>query len=191
MLVRSLVASACLVLGAAPRAAAQHDMSQHDMAAHHAGPLPAFPGQAAFTTIGEVVAILKADSSTDWSKVNLDALREHLIDMDDVVMHAVVAKKDVPGGFEARVTGTGRTVQAIRRMLTNHAAMLDMDSQYHVVAAEIPNGARLSVTAKDPKDAAQVARIRGLGFAGILTEGDHHPRHHLAIARGDMRPHER
>src|SRR5262249_59069954 len=50
-------------------------------------------GQAAFSTIGEVVAILKADSSTDWSKVDLDALREHLIDMDDVVMHASVAKR--------------------------------------------------------------------------------------------------
>jgi hypothetical protein len=183
---RMLAAAACLAGFAMNPVGAQHDM-----AAHHSGPLPSFPGQAAFTTIGEVVAILKADSSTDWSKVNLDALREHLIDMDDVVMHASVAKKNVAGGFEARVTGTGRTVQAIRRMLTNHAAMLDMDSPYHAVAAEIPNGARLTVTAKNASDASQVAHIRGLGFAGILTEGDHHPRHHLAIARGDAQAHER
>jgi hypothetical protein len=171
-------------------AAAQHDMSQHDMSAHN-GQVPAFPGQAAFTTIGQVVAILKADSTTDWSKVNLDALREHLIDMDDVMMHASVAKKNVPGGFEARATGTGRTVQAIRRMLTNHAAMLAMDGSYNAVSVEIPNGVQLTVTAKNPKDSAAIARIRGLGFAGMLTEGDHHARHHVAIARGELSPHDR
>jgi hypothetical protein len=188
--IRTHAAVVCLVLVAIAKAGAQHDMAQHDMAAH-ASQLPVFPGQAAFTTISQVVAILKADSSTDWSKVDLDALREHLIDMDDVVMHASVAKKNVPGGFEARVTGKGRTAQAIRRMLTNHAAMLDMDGSYHAVAEEIPDGARLTVTAKHANDATEVARIRGLGFAGILTEGDHHPRHHLAIARGEARPHDR
>jgi hypothetical protein len=41
------------------------------------------------------------------------------------------------------------------------------------------------VVAKQPGDSIVVARIRGLGFAGIMTEGDHHTRHHLAIARGD------
>jgi len=181
---RFLSVAACVALVAAPRVFAQHDMSMHGT-----GPLPAFPGQAAFTTLGEVVAILKADSTTDWSKVNLDALREHLIDMDDVVMHAMVSKRSVSGGIEARVTGTGRTVQAIRRMLTNHAAMLEMESSYRAVAVEIPNGVRLTVTARDTADSARVAIIRGLGFAGLLTEGNHHPLHHLAIARGDVRPH--
>ena len=185
MFARSLCAAACLAFVAAPRVAAQHDMSMHG-----AGPLPAFPGQAAFTTLGQVVAILRADSSTDWSKVNLDALREHLIDMDAVVMRATVAKRNVPGGIEARVTGSGPTVQSIRRMLTNHAAMLDADSPYHARAVQIPNGILLTVTAREAGDAARVAVIRGLGFAGLLTEGDHHPRHHLAIARGDVRPHE-
>jgi hypothetical protein len=187
MLARSFVASACLLVGMGARVRAQHDMSAH----HASGPLPAFPGQAAFTTLGEVVAILKADSTTDWSKVNLDALREHLIDMDDVVMHASVVKQNVPGGLEARVTGSGRTVPAIKRMLSNHAAMLDQGTQYHAVATEISDGVRLTVTARDLKDTAQIAVIRGLGFAGLLTEGDHHPRHHLALARGDASPHGR
>jgi hypothetical protein len=184
MFARSLRAAVWLALVVAPRLAAQHDMSMHGT-----GPVPASAGQAAFATLSEVVALLKADSSTDWSKVNLDALREHLIDMDDVVMHAIVAKRNVPGGIEARVTGTGKTVQAIRRMLTNHAAALDAESSYHAVAIEIPSGIRLMVTAKNVGDSTQVAIIRGLGFAGLLTEGNHHARHHLAIARGDVRPH--
>jgi hypothetical protein len=56
---------------------------------------------------------------------------------------------------------------------------------------EIANGARLTVTAKQESDARTVALIRGLGFAGIMTEGNHHAAHHLAIARGDADPHGR
>jgi len=168
-----------------------HAGAQHDMAARQARPVPVSSGQAAFATIAEVVAVLKADSSTDWSKVNIEALRRHLIDMDDVVMHASVAKRDVMGGMEATVTGTGRTVPAIRRMLAMHSMMLDQGAEYHAVTAEVPNGTRFTVTAKDPADTRQVARIRGLGFAGLLTEGDHHARHHLALARGEDHPHGR
>src|SRR5215510_16339076 len=82
---------------------------------------PKSPGQAAFATVTEVVAILKADPTTDWSKVNLDALREHLVDMNDVVLNASVTKKDVDEGGEMTVTGTRRNVDAIRRMLTMHS----------------------------------------------------------------------
>jgi hypothetical protein len=31
-----------------------------------------------------------------------------------------------------------------------------------------------------------VARIRGLGFIGLLVQGGHHGPHHLAMARGEM-----
>jgi hypothetical protein len=34
-----------------------------------------------------------------------------------------------------------------------------------------------------------IAMIRGEGFAGLLTEGDHHARHHMALARGDAMAH--
>src|SRR5437764_5713379 len=36
------------------------------------------PGQAAFGAIQEVVELLEADPTTDWAKVNIAALREHL-----------------------------------------------------------------------------------------------------------------
>src|SRR5947209_3755409 len=41
---------------------------------------PTMPGQDAFGTIQEIVGILEADPNTDWSKVNISALREHLVD---------------------------------------------------------------------------------------------------------------
>ena len=42
---------------------------------------PTMPGQDAFGAIQETVSLLEADPATDWSKVNIAALREHLIDM--------------------------------------------------------------------------------------------------------------
>ena len=44
------------------------------------------PGQSAFAAIQEIVDILEADPKTDWSKVNIDALREHLVDMSNVTL---------------------------------------------------------------------------------------------------------
>lgn len=162
-----------------------HDMSSmHDMNASKDA-TPSQPGQAAFGAISEIVRILKADPKTDWSRVDIEALRQHLIDMDDVVLHAAVAQRNVTGGAEMDVTGTGRTVDAIKRMATNHAGMLDAEGEYKATSRDLPNGVRITVTAPNASDAATVARIRGLGFAGLLTEGEHHAPHHLAIARGE------
>jgi hypothetical protein len=149
------------------------------------------PGQAAFGAIRDVVRILEADPATDWSKVNLEALRQHLIDMDEVTMRSEVVQQPIAGGLQMDITGAGRTASAIRRMLASHAAMLDGSAPYHTSASEIPNGMRLTVTSKNPADAKSVARIRGLGFAGLLTEGDHHAQHHIALARGDAMAHSR
>jgi hypothetical protein len=147
--------------------------------------IPVSPGQAAYGVISEIVRILQTDPTTDWAKVDIEALRQHLIDMDEVTMRSVVARHNVDGGFEASVTGTGRTIAAIRRMTKNHLAMLDAGPDYHATAVEIPDGVRVTVTARTRADSAAVARVRGLGFAGILVEGDHHASHHLAIARGE------
>jgi hypothetical protein len=51
-----------------------------------------------------------------------------------------------------------------------------------------PTGVRLTVTARDAEDAKAVARVRGLGFIGLLTLGGHHQPHHLAMARGQAMP---
>ncbi|HEX9165191.1 MAG TPA: hypothetical protein VF862_04740 [Gemmatimonadales bacterium] len=151
--------------------------------------LPKQSGQAAFAAMGEIVRILDADPKTDWSKVDLEALRQHLIDMNEVTMHAEVAQVDVPGGFRADVTGSGATVGAIQRMLVSHARMLDQSTAYAASTELLPAGVRLTVTVAAPGDARAVARVRGLGVAGIITEGTHHTPHHLAIARGDAHPH--
>ena len=57
------------------------------------GLVPIMPGQEAFGTIQEIVRMLEADPATDWSKVNIGALREHLIDMDEVTMRARASER--------------------------------------------------------------------------------------------------
>jgi len=55
--------------------------------------LPTQGGQAAFAAIQEIVRILDADPKTDWSRVNLEGLRRHLQDMDEVTMRAAVLQR--------------------------------------------------------------------------------------------------
>lgn len=152
---------------------------------------PTSPGQAAFGAIAEVVRLLKADQSTDWSRVDIEALRQHLIDMDEVTMRAAVTQRKLPAGVEIDVTGTGRTLEAIRRVLASHAEMLEHEPDYRATAQETPNGMRFTVTARNAADPRIALRIQGLGFAGLLTEANHHASHHLALARGAPMAHGR
>jgi hypothetical protein len=155
------------------------------------GALPAAgqaAGQAAFGAIAEVVAVLDADPATDWSRVDLLALREHLVDMDRLMLDAAVVEEPVPGGFRTKVTAKdARTRAAIARMVPAHAAMVSGGAGGAGLAAavrEIDGGVELTVTAADPGDRAAVDRLRGLGFYGFMALGDHHRPHHLALARG-------
>lgn len=158
-------------------------MSAGAMPAGPAGPMaPTAPGQGAFGALQQIVQILEADPHTDWSKVNLDALRAHLIDMDRVTLDAHAVVRHIPGGNRITVTGTGRTLVAIQRLLPEEAMHLNGMHGWRLAATRIRDGVILTVTTRDTK---QVAMIRGLGFAGILASGDFHPRHHLEIARGE------
>ena len=147
--------------------------------------VPTLPGQDAFGAIQEIVRILEADPATDWSKVNLERLRQHLIDMNEVTLHSVVKAEPVPGGLQMDITGTGRVEQAIRDMVGPHTNELNQMTEWSAKTETIPGGLRLTVVAKNPTDAKTVARIRGLGFIGLLAQGGHHQPHHLAMARGE------
>ena len=150
---------------------------------------PAMPGQDAFGAIAEVVQMLDADPTTDWSKVDLERLRQHLIDMNEVVLRAQVKQTPVSGGLVMDVTGSGRTERAIRAMLIPHAAELDRMPSFAARTELIPGGVRLTVTARTAEDAKAVTRLRGLGFVGLLTVGAHHGPHHVAMARGEALTH--
>ena len=67
-------------------------------------------------------------------------------------------------------------------MVPAHAAQLARDDRWAVEVSVLENGMELRVTSDDP---AVVARIKGLGFFGLMASQDHHREHHLMMARGN------
>ena len=179
------VLSAAVLVQPVPIALSQQQHDQHMMRMHGQGttPVPTMPGQDAFGAIQEIVRILEADPKTDWSKVNLEALRQHLIDMNEVTLQADASVKQIDGGLEIAVTGDGRTLAAIQRMIPAHANAINGLKGWSAKVESIPNGELLTVTSSDPQE---VKHIRGLNFIGLLVSGAHHQPHHLAMAKGEF-----
>ncbi|WP_339868628.1 hypothetical protein [Pseudohongiella nitratireducens] len=139
-------------------------------------------GQSQFAAIQEIVQMLEQDPETDWSQVNIDALRDHLIIMDLVMTEAEVMSTSFEDGVAHHITGEGDVIAAIQTMVVNHAQqMKTVEPTWRVQAHEMNSGVHLEIRSDD---AAQVARIRGLGFAGFMVQGDHHLPHHLMMATG-------
>ena len=144
--------------------------------------VPKQGGQAAFAAIQEIVAHLEADPETDWSRVDIEALRRHLIDMDNVTLRARASSRSIPDGVEFMITGKGSVVGSIRRMVFAHTAVMNGNG-WNYDAARIPEGASLAVTVSDPHD---MGELKALGFIGVLAKGSHHQMHHLMMATGQM-----
>lgn len=157
-------------------------MMHHGTAMHgNAAPLPTQPGQAAFGAIQEIVALLEADPDTDWSRVDIEELRRHLADMDNVTLGADVVSEPVDGGMRFAVSGDGRIRDSIRRMVLAHASAVDGVGGWRFAAEQTEDGAALTVLVP----AADLTRLKGLGFIGVMTRGMHHQEHHMMIARGE------
>lgn len=180
---KPLLLGLCLLAGGAVAQPAPMHGHAHGAAPARSGPgpLPRLAGQDAFAALQEIVRLLEADPATDWTRIDLDALRLHLVDMAEVMLRAEAATRRIEGGVEATATGQGRTLAALRRMVPAHARELDGMPGWRAQAEVLPDGVRLTVTSTDPKEAAY---IRGLGFFGLMASGAHHQAHHLAIARG-------
>jgi hypothetical protein len=165
---------------------AQQEMQSgmHGMTGHQSSTSgqPTMPGQDAFGAIQEVVQILDADPTTDWSKVNIAALREHLIDMNEVTLRAAATEHALENGIEILVTGEGRTLEAIKRMVPAHVGEL-VKLGWNAKTEDLPNGEKLTVTTNDPK---QTTKLKALGFMGLMVQGGHHQPHHLMMAKGEF-----
>ena len=159
-------------------------MGQHG-GMHGASNVPTMPGQDAFGAIQEVVQLLEADPATDWSKINIAALREHLIDMNEVTLRAAASERMLDTGIEIAVTGEGRTLAAIKRMVPAHVNELK-EIGWSAKTEELPNGVKLTVTASQ---ATPLTKLKALGFMGIMVQGGHHQPHHLAMAKGEFTMH--
>lgn len=153
---------------------------EHQPGMTHAGATTSVsePGQGAFAAIAEIVAELQSDPATDWTRVDIEALRQHLIDMDNVTLRSAVEVTEVPGGATFAVSAADpEVVASIVLMVTAHAATMDDPAGWRYQVMTSDTGAAMTVTG----DAAQ---MRALGFIGVMTVGMHHQAHHWAIATG-------
>ncbi len=143
-------------------------------------------GNDAFGTIQEVIAALLADPATDWSTVDIEALRRHLLDMHDMTLNVTVEQSDIANGLQAMVTPTtDRAAEALERVFAAHPQQLAAESGWAMQAMKHGDAWHVMVTSDDEAD---VPVIRGLGYIGVMAWGAHHQPHHRAIATG-QNPH--
>ena len=157
-------------------------MSGHGQMHGQQSGTPTMPGQDAFGAIQEIVQALQSDPKTDWSKVNIEALRQHLIDMNEVTLHAAATPRAFDNGIEFTVTGEGRTLESIRRMVPAHVKELH-EIGWNAKTDELPNGVKLTVMSSD---AQPLTKLKALGFIGIMVQGGHHQPHHMMMAKGQL-----
>lgn len=172
-----------LALGAS--AAAQPPTHQHTGQAatqgQSPGRAPEQAGEAAFAAIQETVSLLEAYPSTDWSKVDIEALRQHLIDMSNVTLRASVRTVEQGDAITFQVVGDGDVRGSVQRMIPAHASTMSGNAGWRFSAELTSAGANLTVT---PAHAKDLEKVRALGFIGVVSLGAHHQHHHFMIASG-------
>lgn len=166
-------------------ASSEMDHGAHDhqpsSVGHQLTGQPAEPGQGAFAAIAEIVELLNNDPETNWSKVSISALHQHLVDMSNLTLNAKVVQSTENQAVIFEVTGKGRTLRAIQSMVPAHSAELDESTDWSVSASIIEQGAVIRVATHDE---AEREKIRALGFFGIMATGGHHQAHHLLMSKG-------
>ncbi|MGB1091764.1 MAG: hypothetical protein ACPGYX_06555 [Oceanobacter sp.] len=160
--------------------------SHHAHGGHSMPGMPALTeaGNDAFGTLQEVIVALKNDPNTDWSRVDIEALRTHLIDMYEMTMNVdVVERRRIKTGSEVLIHPKGqRAVEAMKRVMDAHPAQLALETGWTMTVTSTDEGYLLRTTTKDLDE---VDMIYGLGYIGLMAWGNHHQPHHWMMATGN------
>ena len=92
------------------------------------------------------------------------------------------SERMLDNGIEIAVTGEGRTLAAIKRMVPAHIHE-SKEIGWNAKTEELPDGVKLTVTATE---AAPLTKLQALGFMGIMVQGSHHQQHHLMMAKDEF-----
>lgn len=150
----------------------------HDQPARLASELG---GQDALGAIQEVVGLLLADPSTDWSRVSIARLRQHLVDLERLTLFARVEETPIERGLRVGISGDEELLASARRAVLRHAEQMDGFRDWRVAGEDAGDAIVLELTT-DRED--ELAVLRGMGFYGFLASGVHRPHELLAVARG-------
>jgi len=155
----------------------QHD-GQNEVSPMHGA---TEPGNDAFASIAEIVALLRDDQATNWEHVDIEALRIHLLDMDALISETSVTQQDTETGVSLEIQLAGRGGEAAARMVPAHGPVLWQETGW---ASSVEMGDTSIVWSVESPVDANI--IQALGFYGLMTIGDHHAAHHLGLAQGKM-----
>lgn len=148
--------------------------------------LPTEAGQSAFAAIAEIVDMLNKNPKTDWANVDIDKLRNHLVDMNELTLNAKVEKTVSQGKVTFAIGGAQRTLKAIKAMVPAHSVELNKIAGWQV---DVEVKADHVVMQVSSDDADILAKVGALGFFGMMATGAHHQPHHWGMATGTMMGH--
>ena len=138
-------------------------------------------GNDAFGSIQEVIKKLNDDPNTDWSKVNIEALRAHLSDMQDMTLNIkIISQKNIPNGVEVTIKATTpRAYGALKRVFKAHPKQLKKETGWDMKVEEKDKNFTMRILTSKKNE---IDKIRGLGYIGIMAYGAHHQPHHWMMA---------
>jgi len=171
--------------------AGNNSMDHATHSGHEATPkvemiLPSEAGQSAFAAIAEIVELLSSNPETDWSKINITRLREHLVDMEMLTTEAAATHSKKGDTITYIVRGTGRALSAVQSMVPAHAEQLNKTTSWKVKTQAMEDGIQMSISTKSKADQS---KLMALGFFGVMSIGAHHQSHHLAMSKGEQHGH--
>ena len=145
-------------------------------------------GNAIFGTIQEAIKALDADPNTDWEKVDLEGLRQHLIDMENFTSGVdVLSNEKIEKGSKIVIRAKSRAAhESLLRALKAHPSMLTSETGWTMDVKQNKERFTLTIETQKPEE---VARLRALGYIGVMALGDHHQIHHWMMASGSN-PHD-
>jgi len=138
-------------------------------------------GNDIFGAIQQVINQLEQNPNTDWSQVDLEALRQHLLDMKAFTEEVeVLSQSPIDQGIEIQVKPqSDLAIKALTNVLSKHPSMLKSEMGWDMIATQKDEYWVITCTTEK---ASEVDKIRGLGYIGLLAAGAHHQLHHWMVA---------
>ncbi|MEM7257667.1 MAG: hypothetical protein AAF404_09790 [Pseudomonadota bacterium] len=156
--------------------------ASHNTAHAPEGGMPLEGGQAAFSALIEMIALLEADQDTDWSSVTIDALHLHLQDMNRLVLQTQAKTSTASdGSVEFNAVAQGAALEALHRMVPMHADLIARSRNLQIATAPHSQGVRVKISDLNQQ---QSQKLSALGFYGFMSLDAHHQAHHYQMATG-------
>tara|TARA_R110000868_G_scaffold408293_3_gene690943 strand:+ start:6786 stop:7334 length:549 start_codon:yes stop_codon:yes gene_type:complete len=142
-------------------------------------------GNDIFGAIQQVIKQLEENPNTDWSQVDLEALRQHLLDMKAFTEEVdVLSETPIDKGIEIHVKPqSDQAIKALTNVLSMHPSMLKSEQGWDMNAIQKDEYWVITCTTEKVDE---VDKVRGLGYIGLLAAGAHHQLHHWMVATNHM-----